>query len=85
MKVSWQKNGKVLFVDNRIKVIVDKDIYRLIIILVMVEDKVEYIVKVVDKLLIVKVFVEGQYFKCIYYLSYFLIMQQVLFYIRKKF
>lgn len=85
MKVSWQKNGKVLFVDNRIKVIVDKDIYRLIIILVMVEDKVEYKVKVVDKLLIVKVFVEGQYFNCIYYLSYFLIMQQVLFYIRIKF
>lgn len=48
-----------MFVDNRIKVIGDKDIYRLIIILVMVEDKVEYIVKVVDKLLIVKVFVEG--------------------------
>lgn len=48
-----------MFVDNRIKVIVDKDIYRLIIILVMVEDKDEYKVKVVDKLLIVKVFVEG--------------------------
>lgn len=59
LKASWQKNGKALPVDNRIKVTADKDTHRLTITSAMVEDKAEYTVKVADKSSTAKVFVEG--------------------------
>lgn len=67
LKASWQKNGKALPVDNRIKVTADKDTYRLTITSAMVEDKAEYTVKVADKSSTAKVFVEGQYSNCTQY------------------
>lgn len=75
MKASWQKNGKALPVDNRIKVTGDKDTYRLTITSAMVEDKAEYTVKVADKSSTAKVFVEGQHSKCTHHLSYSSTMQ----------
>lgn len=67
LKASWQKNGKALPVDNRIKVTADKDTYRLTITSAMVEDKAEYTVKVADKSSTAKVFVEGQHSNCTQY------------------
>lgn len=60
LKASWQKNGKALPVDNRIKVTADKDTHRLAITSAMVEDKAEYTVKVADKSSTAKVFVEEE-------------------------
>lgn len=67
LKASWQKNGKALPVDNRIKVTADKDTHRLAITSAMVEDKAEYTVKVADKSSTAKVFVEGQHSNCTQY------------------
>lgn len=67
LKASWQKNGKALPVDNRIKVTADKDTYRLTITSAMVEDKADYTVKVADKSSTAKVFVEGQHSNCTQY------------------
>lgn len=67
LKASWQKNGKALPVDNRIKVTADKDTHRLAITSAMVEDKAEYTVMVADKSSTAKVFVEGQHSNCTQY------------------